>query len=140
MLQEERVRLMTRLSIFEESAEGKSALKINKFYKNDYVRWELIKTVVSVTVGFLLILVLVGLYFSEYLIAHAISLDYVGIGMKILGCYLVLVVIYISAALIGYNYRYREERKNLVRYYKSLKRLLAVYQGEDSDEQEDTIE
>ena len=130
MLHPDRVRLMTRMTIFEESEEGKRALRISKFYKNDYVRWELIKTILSVTVGYLLILVLAGMYYSEYLIANAVTLDYKGIGMKLLGIYLVLLVIYISVALLWYSYRYSQERKNLMRYYKSLKRLLGLYQEE----------
>ena len=45
MLHPDRVRLMTRMTIFEESEEGKKALRMSKFYKNDYVRWELMKTI-----------------------------------------------------------------------------------------------
>ena len=85
MLHPDRVRLMTRMTIFEESEEGKKALRMSKFYKNDYVRWELMKTILSVTMGYLLILVLIGMYYSEYLIANAVTLDYRGIGMRILG-------------------------------------------------------
>lgn len=133
MVDQEKVRLMTRLTIFEESGEGKRALRVSKYFKNDYVRWELIKTILSVTIGYLLILVLIGLYFSEYLIANAVTLDYRALGMKILGCYLILLVVYISIALVGYSYRYGKERKNLVRYYKSLKRLMGIYQKEETD-------
>ena len=61
MLHPDRVRLMTRMTIFEESEEGKKALRMSKFYKNDYVRWELMKTILSVTMGYLLILVLIGI-------------------------------------------------------------------------------
>lgn len=130
MLHPDKIRLMTRMTIFEGSEEGKKALRISKYYKNDYVRWELIKTILSVTIGYLLILALIGLYYSEYLIANAVTLDYKGIGMKILGIYLVILVVYISAALIWYSYRYSREKKNLMRYYKSLKRLLGLYQAE----------
>lgn len=133
MVDQEKVRLMARLTIFEESGEGKRALRVSKYFKNDYVRWELIKTILSVTIGYLLILVLIGLYFSEYLIANAVTLDYRALGMKILGCYLILLVVYISIALVGYSYRYGKERKNLVRYYKSLKRLMGIYQKEETD-------
>ncbi len=138
MLHPDRVRLMTRMTIFEESEEGKKALRMSKFYKNDYVRWELMKTILSVTMGYLLILVLSGMYYSEYLIANAVTLDYRGIGMRILGIYLVILIVYVSAALIWYSYRYSRERKNLMRYYKSLKRLLGLYQGEQTPSTKET--
>ena len=144
MLHQDKVRLMTRLTMFEESKEGKRALRVSRFYKNDYVTWELIKTILSVTVGYLLIIAMSVLYHLEYLLAHAITLDYKNLGIKILGCYLVLLVVYVSAGLIGYSYKYGVERKSLVRYYKSLKRLLALGQGEDvreeMDEQEENLQ
>lgn len=133
MLNQDKVRLMTRLAIFEEADEGKGALKISKYYKHDYVRWEIIKTILSVTVGYLLVLALVALYFSEYLIANAVLLDYRSLGMRILGIYLVLLVFYVSCALVGYSYKYGRERKNLVRYYKSLKRLMGIYREEEKE-------
>lgn len=133
MLNQKKIRLMTRMAIFEESAEGKEALRIGKYYKNDYVRWELIKTILSVTVAYVLILALIALYWSEYLIANAVTLDYKGIVMKILGGYLILMVIYVSGTLVGYSYKFSRERKNLTRYYKSLKRLRAIYQEEEKE-------
>lgn len=144
MLHQDKVRLMTRLTMFEESREGKRAMRVSRFYKNDYVTWELIKTILSVTVGYVLVLAMAVLYHLEFLLAHAVTLDYKNIGIKILGGYLVLLVVYVSGGLIGYSYKYGEERKNLVRYYKSLKRLLALGQGEDiqedNEEQEENLQ
>lgn len=133
MLNQKKIRLMTRMAIFEESAEGKEALRISKYYKHDYVRWELIKTIMSITIGYLLILVLIVLYHAEYLIANAVTLNYKEIAMKAIGAYLILLVVYVSASLVGYSYKFSRERRNLTRYYKSLKRLRGIYAEEDKE-------
>ena len=140
MLHQDKVRLMTRLTMFEESKEGKQALRVSRFYKNDYVTWELIKTILSVTVGYIMVVGMAILYHLEYLLAHAITLDYKNIGIRILGCYLILLVIYVGGAMIGYTYKYDVERRNLTLYYKSLKRLLTLDQGEASSEEMDEQE
>ena len=132
MITNEKLRLMTRMTIFEESEEGKEAIRIGHYFKYDYIRWELIKTIISVTIAYVLILGMVVLYKLEYLIANALVLDYRGILMKVLGIYLVLIVIYVSGAVIGYSYKYNRERRNLGRYEKSLKRLSGIYKKEET--------
>ncbi|MCR4778299.1 MAG: hypothetical protein K5858_05600 [Lachnospiraceae bacterium] len=132
MITNEKLRLMTRMTIFEESEEGKEAIRIGHYFKHDYIRWELIKTIISVTIAYVLILGMVVLYKLEYLIANALVLNYRGILMKVLGIYLVLIVIYVSGAVIGYSYKYNRERRNLGRYEKSLKRLSGIYKKEET--------
>ena len=132
MITNEKLRLMTRMTIFEESEEGKEAIRIGHFFKNDYIRWELIKTILSVTVAYVLILGMIVLYKLEYLIANALKLDYKGILTEVLGIYLVLIVVYVSGAIIGYSYKFNRERRNLGRYEKSLKRLSNIYKKEET--------
>ena len=132
MVTNEKLRLMTRMTIFEDSPEGKEAIRIGHYFKNDYIRWELIKTILSVTIGYVLILAMAALYKLEYLIANAITLDYRNLLMKILGIYLVLVVVYSAGAIIGYSYKFNRERRNLGRYEKSLKRLSSIYKEEEA--------
>ena len=52
--------------------------------------------------------------------------------MKVLGIYLVLIVVYVSGAIIGYSYKFNRERRNLGRYEKSLKKLSNIYKKEET--------
>ena len=53
MLNEEKIRLMTKAASFE-AGEGKKALEMNRFYKGDYLTIHLIGAWISYTVAFCL--------------------------------------------------------------------------------------
>lgn len=114
MLDEKKIRIMTRLTLSEEK-HGKENFNISKYYKSDYIRYSLLKTVLSVTVGYVLVLGLIALYHAEYLIANAVELNYKEIGMYALGIYLVLLVSYsgvmVAIALVKYAKAVRFEKK-----------------------------
>ena len=61
MVNEERVKLMTRLAIYE-TTKGKKQLNISKYYKHDYVRFHMMKSAVTATLAYFMILGIYGLY------------------------------------------------------------------------------
>ena len=123
---------MTKLAIYEKH-DGKEDIELAKYYKSDYVRLHFIKTFVSVTVAYLIILVMIGVYFSEYLIREAVNLNYKSYGITILGVYLILLAVFLTCSSFGYSYKYEASRKRLAKYYKRLKRLEKMYQEEKND-------
>ena len=131
MLNMKKVRLMTRLAIYEKR-EGREDIRLSKYYRTDYVRLNVLKTVVAVTVGYLLVLLMLGMYHSEYLIREAVNLDYRSIGLRILGAYIAILTVYVCASLIGYTIYYNHSRKKLSKYFKMLKKLSRMYQEEES--------
>lgn len=130
MLNEQKIRLMTKLALYEKKA-GREDIKLSTYYKTDYVRMQILKTIISVTIGYLLILLLVLIYKSEYLIAEAVNLDYVKIGKALLIIYLCMLVVFCFFAAIGYSIKYKMSRKNLAGYYQMLKELKMIYHEED---------
>lgn len=129
MLNNKKIRLMTRLAIFE-TKEGKEDIRLSKYYKTDYVRLQVLKSIISTTVGYLLILALIFLYKSEYIIKNAVSLDYKTIGSYILGIYIILITIYGLGSLAWFSLKYEASRKKLTRYFKLLKRMKNIYKEE----------
>ena len=71
MIVKDKVSLMSKMAIFEKSANGKKVLSDVGFFKSDHLRWDLLKTGASVTVGYALILALIILYNLEYLIKNS---------------------------------------------------------------------
>lgn len=132
MLNNRKIRIMTKLALFEQT-EGKEDLSMSKYYKTDYVRLNVLKTVVSVTIGYLLILLMIGMYESEYIISKAVTLDFVRIGRYILGFYIMIMTVYVTGSIIGYSIKYDKSRKNLSKYYNSLKKLSKIYSDEKSN-------
>lgn len=132
MLNNKKIRLMTKMAIYEEK-EGKEDLKLSKYFKTDYVRYMTLKSVISATVGYGLILVLILLYQAEYLIRKAVVLDYKSIGTYILGVYIVVITIYGLGSIVGYSIKYDASRKKLGRYFKMLNRMNKIYKEETSE-------
>ena len=62
MIVKNKVGLMSKLAIFEKSSEGKMALRDISLFRYDHIRWDLLKTGASVTVGYDLILALIIMY------------------------------------------------------------------------------
>lgn len=132
MLNNKKIRLMTKLAVYENK-EGKEDINLSKYYKTDYVRYQVFKSLISTTIGYALILVLIFLYETEYLIRNAVNLDYKHIGTYILGIYIILLVIYGAISTIVYSIKYDKSRKKLTHYFKLLKRLSKVYKDESSE-------
>lgn len=130
MLNNEKIRTMTKLAIYEEG-KGKEDIKMAKYYKTDYVRLQVLKTAVSVTVGYLLVLLLVGMYKADYIISKIVTLNFIKLGQQILGFYIIIMAIYITCTILWYNVKYRKSRKNLSKYNKLLKKLVKFYEQEN---------
>lgn len=129
MLNNDRIRLMTKLALYE-SKEGKEDIQLSKYYKTDYVRYQIIKSIISATIGYALILVLIILYKSEYLIGHAVTLNYKVLGTNVLGVYIMIIAAYGLSTAVLSSIKYDKSRKKLGKYYKLLKRLNKLYTDE----------
>ena len=129
MLNNKKIRIMTKLALYEQN-EGKEDIKLGKYYKTDYVRLQVLKTAVCVTIGYLLILLMVGMYKAEYIISKLVTFNFVRIGQYLLGFYIMIMAVFITGSIIGYSLKYDNSRKSLSKYYKSLKKLSSFYQEE----------
>ena len=130
MVNVRKVRLMTKLAIYEQK-EGKEDIKLGKYFRRDYVRLKILHNIVAVTLGYLLVLAMIIAYQMEYLIKEAVNLDYIGIGKTILGLYVIVVTVYVMAAMVGYGLYYDYSRKKLAKYFRMLRKLRSMYQEED---------
>lgn len=87
MVEPKKVQLMTRLSMMEAS-ETKDALKIVRYSKFDYIRLQVLKVIISITIGLIMILAAYAFYQSEYLLSNIASMDYKSIGTNLLMIYI----------------------------------------------------
>ncbi|MBP5249683.1 MAG: hypothetical protein J6Z46_06730 [Lachnospiraceae bacterium] len=129
MINNRKVRLMTRLAIFEES-EGKEDLKLGQYFRRDYIRLQIFKNIIAVTIGFAL---LVGLYMGyeiEFLVKEAVNIDYFAMAMRFLGLYLVVLLIYVACAVVFSMLHYNASRKKLAKYFRMLRRMRTFYREE----------
>jgi len=135
MLNSRKVRLMTKLAVFEEQ-QGKEDIKLSNYYRSDYVRLNVMKTIISTTIGFLILLALFAAYKMEYIVNEAINLNYGTILRLILAVYFAVLIVYIFITSVFYFIKYSASRNRLTRYYRMLRRLKKIYVAERKEKEE----
>ena len=129
MVNEEKIRLMTKAAAFE-SGEGKKALEMNRFFRGDYISLHLIGAWVSYTVAFMLCVSLWIFYKMEYLMTNLHKMDLASFGRGLVLLYVALLGVYLIIQYVVYSRRYQENRKKLAVYNHILKRISDIYQSE----------
>lgn len=132
MLSEKKLKLMIRLSDYEQN-EGKRDLKRTRYYKLDYIRMQILKTLVSVTVAVALALMLVGLYHMEYIITNALELDYAGMARYFLVIYILLLCLFSLVTVSVSSIQYEASKGRVKDYYSTLQELIEYYDGEEKE-------
>lgn len=129
MLNEEKIRLMTKAASFE-AKEGKKALSMNKYFRGDYISLNLITGGISFTIAFLLCAGLWALYHMDQLMENIHRMDLMAFGRGVLLLYIALLGIFLVIQYMVYHMRYLENRKKLAVYQKLLKRISRIYETE----------
>lgn len=130
MLKEEKIRLMTKLARYE-SGEGKEELRIARYYHSDYIGLALFRNFFLASIGYLVILLLVGAYFAEFLAEHLHTLNVTWIGMMIVGGYLVTIGVYSVVTYTLHTIQYGRAQKGAAAYERRLRELEALYEEEE---------
>ena len=130
MLNEERIRLMTRMASYEEN-EGKKNVSIGSYFRSDYISLQVLKSVISATIAFVLLCGAAVLYDFEIFMQDIYKEDLLASGKKILIYYIVFVAVYAVISYVVYSYRYNRARKSLRQYYNNLKQLSLLYEEEN---------
>lgn len=129
MLNEERIRLMTKMASYEAN-EGKKNVSIGSYFRGDYIGLQVIRAVISGTVGFFIVFGMYILYNFETLMADIYKMDLLQFGRRVIIAYLVFIVLYAAVSYAIYTYRYTKAKKSLKRYYNNLKKLSYLYDKE----------
>jgi len=130
MLNEKKIRLMTKLALFEEK-EGREDIKLDRYYRIDYIRYQVMKTMMCVTAGCFLIVLSIVIYQAEYILDNITTIHYKTIGMYALLGYLFLLILYSFVTGIISYFNYERAKKKMKRYKKNLKTLRLFYEEEN---------
>lgn len=130
MINEEKVILMTKASLYEEK-EGKKKLKIAGYFGHDYISLQMLCGWFFVTISFLLCLALWGVCNMEYLMDNLHKMDLKGFGMTLLLLYAGATAIYLCIIYGVCSYRYHMARKSVGSYSQVLRKILNIYAKEE---------
>ena len=130
MLNEEKIKIMNKLAMYEQG-EGKKYLPVSRYYRSDYIGLALIKNFFLVTIGYCLILAGIAAYFGEYLVDNIHRMDLVAVGRNAVIGYVVVLVVFSVATYIQYSVRYHKAKKSVKEYYQELTQLNKIYSREE---------
>ena len=127
MLNEERVKLMTRMASYE-AGEGKKNMNIGKYFRGDYISMQVLKSIISSTIAFVICFALYLFYDFERFMQDIYQMDLVQFAKDVLLVYVVVVVGYAIISYLIYASRYKKARKSLKKYYNNLRNLSGLYE------------
>ena len=126
MLNAERVILMTQMASYEEN-EGKKNVNIGNYFRSDYIGIQVLKSVFSATIAFVIVFALYIFYDFETFMQDIYKMDLIMFAKNVLIYYAVTVVSYGIISYAVYSYRYAKTKKSLKRYRNNLKKLSDLY-------------
>lgn len=127
MLNEEKIKLMTGIAMFEKK-EGKKIFPLNRYFKSDYISSHLMAAFFGYTFCSCLAAVLWGLYHLEPLL-NSLQVDMLlNLAKRFALLYFMGLLIYLLIAFFVYQRRYEYAKGGLRVYVAKLKRLEKRYE------------
>lgn len=133
MVNEDKVKLMTKLATYEKK-EGKENLPVMQYYREDYIVYHVMKTAISATIAYVLLVVAVCVARSQYLLENVHKMTIEQIGGRVFVGYIVMLAVYITAGLIFYIRKYENARESVKRYLHWLKQLNSFYKEQEEED------
>ena len=130
MLNEEKVKIMNKLAMYEQQ-DGKKYLPVSKYYRTDYIGLALIKNFFLVTIGYGLTLGGLAAYFGEYLMENIHKMNLVRMGIYAVAGYVGVLLFYSFVTYVRYSVKYHRAKKSVRKYYEELTRLEKIYGREE---------
>ena len=129
MLNENKVKLMTRMAMYEEK-QGVEDAKISAYYRKDYASFHTILTFIWVTVGYAIAVGLGMVAFLDKILKNFNMPFLIMLAICVVTGYLVLVIVYVISASHFYKKKHDDARMRVKRFNHDLTRLNRMYERE----------
>ncbi len=133
MLNKRKVELMSKVALYEHG-EGKTTLRLNKYYKTDYSSANFLSSVPLGILTGLLIGLLVFIADTNWVMRVYEEIGGTGAILIFAAGFILFVVGYCFFSLYMFNHKYDNYRGNLRTYGLNLRRLKKVYEEEQAAE------
>lgn len=128
MIDEKKVSLMTKIALFERKQDS-GTLIMSRYYKSDYVRFNILKTWVAATFVYWAVVAFYVYMEFDDMLAKVSEVDYFDVMYKLLGWYVLFCFVYFVFSYLLYGYRYDKAREGLAEYNSNLKDLIELEGG-----------
>lgn len=130
MINEEKVKLMTRASLYEKG-ECRKSLKITQYFRHDYISLQMLYGWFFITVSFVLGAVLWGACNMEYLLDNLHKMDLKNFGLTVLFIYVLVMAVYLCLLYGVCSLRYSRAKKSVSGYMQTLRKISDIYGQEE---------
>lgn len=134
MLNEDKIRLMTRITMFEKR-ERKNLLTTNRYFKGDYVSKLLLHSFFGYTLSAGLVAVIWVLYHIESLLRSATIESLLDLGKNVAIYYVVGLLIYLFITTVVALMKYRTAKKMTKQYLGKLRHLEKRYEFQNKSKE-----
>ena len=128
MLNENKVKMMTKMAIYEKN-EGRRMLKTARYFKSDYIAFGILKTLITTSIAYIIMLIMYVLYNMESIIKDINKIDYTEVGTNLIIGYVAMIAVFSAIAFVVYGKQYDNSRYGLKRYFSRLNKLERFYNG-----------
>ena len=130
MVNEERIKLMTRMAAYEKEEHRKNK-KIVSFFKSDYISMQMLKSIVATTIAFAIMFGLYVLYDFEVFMKEIYQMDVFEFAKSVIIIYLIFTGIILVITYVVSLYQYNRALQSTKLYYMNLKKLSRIYGKEE---------
>lgn len=130
MVNLDRVKHQCQIAFYEQNEEKKDRT-IGKYYRSDYIGKEIIKSIFTGTIAYVVIVALWVMANLESVLRSVNDLSIFGTAVMILLIYVAFLGIYLLLTYVIYVVRYVKGKKRLDQYKEHLKALNQMYEREE---------
>lgn len=127
MLNEDKIKLMTGIAMFEKK-EGKKIFPIIHYFRSDFISSHMIRSFISFTICYLLGAGIWVMYRLDKILNIGDTEEILFLAAKLLAVYLIGLVVYLGITYYVYSKRYSYASSGIKVYISKLKRLDKRYE------------
>ena len=131
MVNEDRIKLMTRMAAYEKE-EHKKNKKIVSFFRSDYISMQMLKSIVATTIAFAIMFGLYVLYDFEVFMKEIYRMDMFEFAKSVIIIYVIFLLIISVITYVVSLYRFNKALQSTKLYYANLKKLSRIYGERES--------
>ena len=130
MVNEERIKLMTRMAAYEKEEHIKNK-KIVSFFRSDYISMQMLKSIVATTIAFAIMFGLYVLYDFEVFMKEIYQMDMFEFAKSVIIIYVIFLCIVLISTYVVSLYQYNKALQSTKLYYANLKKMAHIYGEEE---------
>lgn len=130
MVNEEKVKLMTRMAAYEQG-EFRRHKPIVGFFRSDYISLQMVKTVICTTLAYGILLGLYVMYDVEVFMKEIYQMDIPAFVRTVIIMYLLMLGVFILITYVVSLYQYNRSLQSTRLYYSNLRKLSHLYGEEE---------